>query len=103
MQKNTWKRSCFFIFSLEKNVVQDITQSEDTLEPEMLIHDNQTVDSGLADGIKDSVQSIVERTGVDTREALVNHEHKSRYVIADRPHTAGRFFSASPTVRLKSS
>ena len=55
--------------------MENITQSEDTLELEVLIHDDQTVDSGLANGIKDGVQSIVERAGVDPRETLGNNQH----------------------------
>lgn len=47
--------SSLFVFSLEQNVMQNITQSQNTLELEMLIHNDQTVDARLPNGIKDGV------------------------------------------------
>lgn len=52
---STRGRSCFLIFSLEKNVVQDITQSQNALELEVLIHDDKTVHSRFANSIKDRI------------------------------------------------
>ena len=40
--------------------MQDITEGEDTLELEVLIHDDETVDSGFADRVKDGIQTVVE-------------------------------------------
>lgn len=73
--------SCLFILSLEKNVVQDITQGENTLELEVLIHDDETVDSGFANSVKDSIQSVIERTCVDARETLINHEYMATICV----------------------
>lgn len=39
----TRSRSGFLVLSLEKNIVQDITQSQNALELEVFIHDNETV------------------------------------------------------------
>lgn len=55
--------------------MQDITQSEHTLKLEVFIHNDETVNSGFSDGIKDGVQSIVERAGVNARETLADHKH----------------------------
>ena len=52
--------------------MQDITQSEHTLKLEVFIHNDETVNSGFSDGIKDSVQSIVERASVNARETLAD-------------------------------
>lgn len=40
--------------------MQDITQSQNALELEVLIHDDETVHSRFADSIKDSIQSIIQ-------------------------------------------
>jgi hypothetical protein len=53
-------RLCFLILSLKKNVVQDITQSKNSLELEVLIHDDETVYSRFADSIEDSIQTIIQ-------------------------------------------
>lgn len=98
--------SGFLILSLEKNIVQDITQSQNALELKVLIHHNETVHPWFADSIKDSVQSIIQWTCVDTRETLRRKyicKYQTDIIRNWGSHTGERFFKASPTVRLKSS
>lgn len=55
--------------------MQDITQGEDTLELEVLINDDETMDSGFADRVEDGIQSVIEGACVNTRETLMNSEY----------------------------
>ena len=50
--------------------MEDVAQGENTLELEVLIHNHQTVNARLANGVEDGVQSVIQRAGVDTRELL---------------------------------
>lgn len=52
-------RSYFVILTLEKDVVEDIAQGEDALELEVLIHNHQTMNAGLADSVEDGVQPVI--------------------------------------------
>lgn len=71
MRKSNAIARCSFVgFSLEQDVVEDVAQGENTLQLEVLIHYHQTVNARLANGVEDSVQSIVQRAGVDAREIL---------------------------------
>jgi hypothetical protein len=40
--------------------MEDITQCDDSLELEVLIHNYQPVDTGFADRIEDRIQSVIE-------------------------------------------
>lgn len=51
--------------------MENITQSDDTLELKVFIHNYKTVDPRLADRIEDGVQPVVQRAGVNPREFLL--------------------------------
>ena len=58
-QPDSVTSSYFVSLSLEENVVENITQSEDSFQFEVLIHNHKTVHPRLADGVKNGVQSII--------------------------------------------
>lgn len=49
----------FVSFAFQENVLENVTQSEDTLQFEVLIHHDQAVHAGLANRVEDGVQTIV--------------------------------------------
>lgn len=92
----------FFILAFEQNILQNITQRENTDEAEVVINHNQPVNPGLADGVKDSVKAVIDRAGIDSRKVLP--AVSSLYRITESESLTGeRFFNASPTLRFKSS
>lgn len=59
-----------FILAFEKNILQNITQRENTDEAEVVINHNQPVNPRLADGVKNGVKAIVNRAGINSRKVL---------------------------------
>jgi len=69
----------------------------------LIVDYDKTMDAGLANGIKDGIETIVNRTGVYAGEVL---DMLLAPGVADcNPEylTSGRFCRASPTLRLSSS
>jgi hypothetical protein len=57
-------------FPFQKDIFQDITQCKDAYQAIILIDDNKPMNSGLPNRIKDSIQAVIDGTGVYSWEIL---------------------------------
>ncbi len=51
--------SIIVLLTFEKNILENVAQREDTLEAILIVYNDNSMHSRLADGIEDRVQTII--------------------------------------------
>ena len=57
-------------FSLQEYVLEDVTEGDETEKTVELVDDNEAMDTGFTDGVKNGVETVVNRACIDAREIL---------------------------------
>ncbi len=60
------------MLAFKENVMQDVAQRKNSLKLVLLVYYNKSVYTGLANRVKDGVQSVVQGAGIDSGIVLVS-------------------------------
>lgn len=92
------------LFPVKQQVMQNIAQRQHALKHVVAVDDHESVHAGAADRVKDRIETILRRAGVNAREVLLGYQlRENRGEGEEREITSGLFMSASPTLRFSSS
>lgn len=58
------------VFTLQKDIFKNVAKCKNTDQAIVFVNYHKSVDTRLADGIKDRVETVLHRTGVNAREIL---------------------------------
>ena len=64
------RQSIVVALAFQQDVLEDVAERQQSLEPVRLVDDDEAVDAGFADGVEDGVEAVVEGACVDAWEIL---------------------------------